>query len=78
MEYQKVTNLLDDASNQPSQFRTTNCVEINDESRLTCTGNSIKFKTTMIKSNLCDYADVYILVIGRITITGAGADVAAR
>ena len=78
MEYQKVTNLLDDASNQPSQFRTTNCVEINDESRGTCTGNSIKFKTTMIKSNLCDYADVYILVIGRITITGAGADVAAR
>ena len=78
MEYQKVTNLLDDASNQPSQFRTTNCVEMNDESRLTCTGNSIKFKTTMIKSNLCDYADVYILVIGRITITGAGADVAAR
>ena len=78
MEYQKVTNLLDDASNQPSQFRTRNCVEINDESRGTCTGNSIKFKTTMIKSNLCDYADVYILVIGRITITGAGADVAAR
>ena len=78
MEYQKVTNLLDDASNQPSQFRTRNCVEINDESRGTCTGNSIKFKTTMIKSNLCDYADVYILVIGRITITGAGVDVAAR
>ena len=78
MEYQKVTILLDDASNQPSQFRTRNCAEINDESRGTCTGNSIKFKTTMIKSNLCDYADVYILVIGRITITGAGADVAAR
>ena len=34
MEYQKIANLIDDdASNQPSKFRTRNCVEINDESR---------------------------------------------
>ena len=32
----------------------------------------------MLRSNLCDYADAYILVNGRITITGAGADAAAR
>ena len=32
----------------------------------------------MIRSNLCDYADAYILVNGRITITGAKADAAAR
>ena len=32
----------------------------------------------MLSSNLCDYADAYILVNGRITITGAGDDVAAR
>ena len=32
----------------------------------------------MLRSNLCDYADAYILVKGRITITGAGADGAAR
>ena len=32
----------------------------------------------MLKSSLCDYRDAYILVKGRITITGAGADVAAR
>ena len=47
MEYQKIANLLDNASNQPSKFRTKNWVEINDESRGTYTGNSIKFKTTM-------------------------------
>ena len=32
----------------------------------------------MLKSSLCDYSDVYILVKETITITGAGADVAAR
>ena len=31
MEYKKITNLLDNASNQPSKFRTKNQVEINPE-----------------------------------------------
>ena len=78
MEYQKIANLLDNASNQPSKFRTKNWVEINDESRGTYTGNGIKFKTTMLKSNLCDYADAYILVKGTVIITGGGYDAAAR
>ena len=56
MEYQKIANLLDDASNQPSKFKTKNWVEINDESRGTYHVNSqIIFKTTMLKSSLCDY-----------------------
>ena len=33
MEYQKIINLLDDSTNQPSKFRTSNWAEINDESR---------------------------------------------
>ena len=33
MEYQKIINLLDDLTNQPSKFRAKNWVEINDESR---------------------------------------------
>ena len=28
MEYQKIANLIDDASNQPCKFRTKNWVEI--------------------------------------------------
>ena len=32
----------------------------------------------MLKSSLCDYGDVYILLKGNITITGAGDDAAAR
>ena len=62
MEYQKITNLLDAKSNQPSKFRTRNWVEINDESRGTYANNDIKFKTTMLRSNFCDYADAYIFL----------------
>ena len=79
MEYQKIADLLYDKSNQPSKFRTNNWVEINDEARGTYNVNSqIKFKTTMLKSSLCDYSDAYILVKETITIEGAGADAAAR
>ena len=80
MEYQKIANLLNDnKSNQPSKFRTKNWVEINAESRGTYNVNSqIKFKTTMLKSSLCNYSDAYILVKGTITIAGAGDDAAAR
>ena len=78
MEYQKIANLIDAASNQPSKFK-TNWVDINDDSRETYNVNSqIKCKTTMLKSSLCDCNYVYILVKGKITITGAGADAAAR
>ena len=78
MEYQKNANLLDNASNQSSKFRTRNWVKTNDKSRGTYTGKDIKFKTTMLRSNLSDYAETYMLVNGRITITGAGADAATR
>ena len=79
MEYQQIANLIDDASSQPSKFRTKNWVEINDESRGTYNVNSqVKFKTTMLKSSLCDYSDAYILVKGKITITGRGDDAEAR
>ena len=79
MEYQKIANLIDDTSNQPYKFRTKNWVEINDESRGAYNVNSqVKFKTTMLKSSLCDYSDAYILVKGTITIYGAGDDAEAR
>ena len=79
MEYQKITNLIDDASNQSCKFRTKNWAEINDESKGTYIVNSqIEFKTIMLKSSLCDYSDAYILVKGVIAITGAADDTAAR
>ena len=58
MEYQKTINLLNDTSSQPSKFRTINWIEINNESRGTYNANSeIKFKASMVRSNLCDYSD---------------------
>ena len=73
MEYQKIVNLPDGASNQHSKFRTKHWVEINDESRETYNVNiQIRLKTTMLRSTLCDYYDVYIRVKRKITITGAG------
>ena len=78
MEYQKIANLLESTSEKPSKIRTKNWIEINDESKGTYTGNDIRFKTTMLRSNLCDYADSYKIVKGTITITEAGDDVAAR
>ena len=78
MEYQKIANLIYDASNKPSKFRTKNWVEINDESRGTYNVNSqIKFITTMLKSSLCDYSDACIIVKGTITVNNAAADDAA-
>ena len=55
-----------------------NWIEINDQSRGVCNVNSdIRFKTTTLKSGLCGYSNPYILVKGRITITGVGSDAAA-
>ena len=78
MKYQKIINLLDNTSNQPSKFRAKNWIEINDESRGTYNANSqIKFKTTMLKSSLYDYSDAYILFEGNIVVNNTAADGAA-
>ena len=63
MEYQKVTNLIDNISDQASKFRRKSLVKINDDScRKQNTDSQIKFKT-LTQSSLCDYSDAYILVI---------------
>ena len=78
MEYQKIANLIDETSNQPSKFRTRNWVEINDESRGAYNVNSqIKFKTAMLKTSFCDYSDAYILVKGTISVNNTAAAGAA-
>ena len=66
MEYQKITILLDNASNKPSKFRTRNWVEINIDAY--SHNKQVRFKTPMIRSSLCDYSDAYILVKGNISV----------
>ena len=77
MEYQKVTNLLDNASNQPFKFRIKNWIEINNDIRGAYSLNKkIRFKTAMLRSSQSDCSDAYILVKGNITVNntaGAGA-----
>ena len=73
MEYQKVTNLLNAASNKPSKFRTRNWIEINDDIRGAYSPNKqIRFKTAMLWSSLCDYSDACILVEGNISVNNTG------
>ena len=79
MEYQKITNFLGTAPDEVPRFITKTWVEVHDQS-----GNAedrckpskkIKFKTSMLRSDLCDFSDVYIVVKGNITLkkaTGRG------
>ena len=69
MEYKRTINLLDNTPNQPSKLGIKSWVEINDDSGGTYkTISSIKFKTSMLNSSLCDYSDAYILVNVTITV----------
>ena len=72
MDSQKIINLLDTNDNKLQKFATKRWYIINDQN----TGNNaygngedsttIKFETKVIKPNLCDYSDAYILVTGNI------------
>ena len=72
MESQKIINLLDSNDSESQKFATKRWYIINDQN----TGNNaygngvdgttIKFQTKVIKPNLCDYSDAYILVTGNI------------
>ena len=58
MEYQKIVTLLDKTPNQTSKFGTRNLIEINDDLRETYNNSSqIKFKTSLLELDLCDYSD---------------------
>ena len=79
MNNQKLIKLFKNTQNEECKFSTRNQVEINGESRgLYNASSQIKFKTLVIRSDLCDYSDAYILASGTITVTGAGTDDAAK
>ena len=73
MEYDKINNLLlseDNESEKLSKFITREYVRDNSLSNTYNENKSIRFKTPMLRSNLCDYSHAYILVKGIITVTG--------
>ena len=70
MEYQKIINLLGNISNKVRRFVTKKWVEIYDKSgRTNNTNKEIRFKKPMLRSDLSDYNEVYIVVTGKITVT---------
>ena len=77
MEYDTINNLLlseDNESEKLSKFVTREYVKVISLSIAYNENKSIRFKTPMLRSNLCDYSDSYILVKGTITVTAPGAN----
>ena len=71
MEYDKINNLLGSESENLSKFVTREYVRVNSLSNTYNENKSIRFKTPMLRSDLCDFADAYILVNGTITVSAA-------
>ena len=70
MEYQKIINLLGNMLDQVPRFVTKNWVEVHDESGRSYNANKeIRFKTPMLRCDLCDYNDAYIVATDKITVT---------
>ena len=77
MEQNKINNLLlpeDNENEVLSKFVTIEYVRINSLLNTYNEDKSIRFKTPMLRSSLCDYSDAYILVKGTITVTAPGVN----
>ena len=67
MEHHKISKLLNDLT--VSKFVTRKWIKVNDLSDGQYSVNkNITFKTTMLRSNFCNYSDVYIVMKGKITV----------
>ena len=72
MEHQIKLNLLNEVNN--SKFVTRKWNIVNDNSKANYdVGSEILYNTEVLKSNLCDYNDAYILVTSDITVRAAPA-----
>ena len=73
MEMQKIVNLLNSSEDEYSKFTTKKWYVIDSESKgVYSHENQIKFLTSSLESNLCDYSNAHILVTGNIALEGAG------
>ena len=72
MEFQKIANFLDTTSDDKElpRFITKKWIEVYDQSEKNYSSNKeIRIKTSMLRSDLCDFSDAYIIVKGDITVT---------
>ena len=72
MEHQKILNLLDETNDSKFVTRKWDIVNDNSKSNYDAT-NEITYNAEILKSNLCDYNDAYILVRGDITVVAVPA-----
>ena len=87
MEYDEINNLLLSEDNESKVSKANRANEVSEQlskfvtreyvNSLSNTYNenkSTRFKTPMLRSNLCDYSDAYILVKVTITVTAPGVN----
>ena len=76
MGYNKITNLLGKLDkDEIPKFTTIKWIEIFDQSNGTYNKNKdIRFKTSQLRNDLCDFNNAYIVVTGKITATNPGND----
>ena len=74
MDYQKTTKLLDTTSDNVPRFITKNWIKVHDQSGSAedrrKPSKQIRFKTSMLRSDLCDFSDACIVLKGKIIVTG--------
>ena len=80
METQKIVNLFNDSDNEFSKFATKKWYVVTDQNKSEYgegneNGRSIKFETKVIRSNLCDYSDAYILLTVDIKVAAIAANI---
>ena len=73
IEYQKITNVLGTTPDEVPRFINKKWIEVHDQSRNAedkyKTSKQIRFKTSMLRSDLYKFSDAYIVVKGTITLT---------
>ena len=71
MEFQKIVNFLDTTSDDKDlpRFVTKKWIEVYDQSEKNYNPNKeIRIKTSMLRSDLCDFSDAYIIAKGHIIV----------
>ena len=75
MECQRIKNSLDNIPDKVPIFITKKSIEVHDQSREAHnTNKQIRFKTSMLRSDLCDFSDPYIVVKGIVTVSADEID----
>ena len=78
MEYQNITNLLGNIPNKVPRFITKKWIDVHEQSGTAENrykpGGQISFKTPMLRSDLRDYSDAYIVVKGVATVLRGSND----